>query len=74
MMANLPFTLRQAQGERGNYCKRYALTVRAEPVEARTPPGTHYGRDFVMHPLCFFLLSPERQGALSVPCPAASAR
>src|SRR5436309_1580855 len=32
MLKTPPFTLRQAQGERGRYCNRWRFPVRAEPV------------------------------------------
>src|SRR5437867_1943311 len=35
VLKNLPFTLRQAQGERRQACNRWRFSVRAEPVEAR---------------------------------------
>src|SRR5437867_4967217 len=35
LLKNPPFTLRQAQGERGRHCNRWRFSVRAEPVEAR---------------------------------------
>ena len=41
MSENLPFPLRPAQGERGGDGMRSRVSVRAEPVEARTQSGAH---------------------------------
>jgi hypothetical protein len=48
-IAVVPFTLRQAQGERVELAGR-AKTVRAEPVEARTSIGTIESRIGITKP------------------------